>query len=66
MHPAASPSESGAALIASHGCAFDPNFGIFDCKQDKHREWLVLSFIVTIVLLIVQLVCAWLVISSFL
>jgi hypothetical protein len=49
MHPAASPSESDAAAIASHGCAFDPNFGIFDYKQDKHRGWLVLSFIVTIV-----------------
>jgi hypothetical protein len=49
MHPAASPSESDAAVTASHGCAFDPNFGIFDYKQDKHRGWLVLSFIVTIV-----------------
>ena len=66
MHPEASPSESDAALTASHGCAFDPNFGIFDYKQDKYREWLVISFIVTIVQLIVQLVCAQLAISSFL
>ena len=58
MCPEASPSESGAAVIASRVCAFDLKFGIFDYRRDKHKGWLVLSFIFTIAWPNVQPACA--------